>query len=346
MSLLKTPGARFPPANQLAETQASARSSPRHHRERGRRRTQQQNPSLEPEAQPWQNTQQDHTRGKEHCNALRVAGWLFKASNYVENQKYKPNRLSHLRPVCLPGEHITGQTTGHLPAKRKESSWPAQRFQTDVSVAAFLLSSAYPPPFTASLPVPHHCYGFFLPPMGQRLRLLFQKQTNKKKKQQKIPLVLKTRENATNKQKQQRDVLASLNPIRHRLTQVNQILYTVHSWYVHINSWITVKTNTSPSISCPNPLIYKNRPLAWVRVLMSHRSHRCGERFQGRAGTFNQEHNRLMNTKENNNDNAADLCNSPAPAVRQRLPCPWHCHHLLGPFSLGGKHFMNAGTCY
>lgn len=62
--LVQTPGARVSPANKLAETQAPARIAARHHRERRRRWAEPQITSLEPQAQSWQSTQQDHTGGK------------------------------------------------------------------------------------------------------------------------------------------------------------------------------------------------------------------------------------------------------------------------------------------
>lgn len=61
---VQTPGARFSAANQLPETQAPAGSAAGHHGERRRWWEESQIPSLEPQAQSWPSTQQDHTGGK------------------------------------------------------------------------------------------------------------------------------------------------------------------------------------------------------------------------------------------------------------------------------------------
>ena len=78
---------------------------------------------------------------------------------------------------CPSGEHIAGQATGHLPAKRREaekSTRTVPRHQTsDVSVAIVALSSSDPPPFAPSLTLPRHCYHVLPPTMDQRLTHLF-----------------------------------------------------------------------------------------------------------------------------------------------------------------------------
>lgn len=65
LRLVQAPGARFSPANQLAQTQAAAGGTARHHRERGRWRAEPPVTPLEPQAESWQSAQQDYTWGKE-----------------------------------------------------------------------------------------------------------------------------------------------------------------------------------------------------------------------------------------------------------------------------------------
>lgn len=94
--------------------------------------------------------------------------------HYVGQNVHKITTLSsHLFLLCLTGECITGQATGHLPAKcreTKESRRTAPRLQTsDVTVAIFPLSPSHPPSHAAPLPLPCHCDCVFLSTVGQRL---------------------------------------------------------------------------------------------------------------------------------------------------------------------------------
>ena len=81
------------------------------------------------------------------------------------------SNISHPFLLPSPGEHITGQASGHLPAERrgtKESGRTSPRAQTsDVPVAAFPLSASHPPPAAASLP--RHRHRDFSSAVGQRL---------------------------------------------------------------------------------------------------------------------------------------------------------------------------------
>lgn len=74
-------------------------------------------------------------------------------------------------PLLLPcpaGEHITGPTAGHLPAKRPIAEESAggppggrRRRGAGVSVAVVALSSSPPPLLAAPLPLPHHTHRVF-----------------------------------------------------------------------------------------------------------------------------------------------------------------------------------------
>lgn len=98
--------------------------------------------------------------------------------------------LSDLCLLCPPGEHITGQATGHLPNQRGEaegSSGGVPRLPaSDVPVAVFPLSSCHPPLLAASLPLSCHCHCVFLSAMGQSLTLFWKRALSFQKPSRKV----------------------------------------------------------------------------------------------------------------------------------------------------------------